>query len=92
MLASGMRGGGRPAAGGDERDEGLAGGRGGTTYSSNQTTTQAVLIELIESQPAQDGANLHEPSECMSHWSHTIMGRSYLLIRLATATAWHLLA
>jgi hypothetical protein len=27
MLASGMRGGGRPAAGGDERDEGLAGGR-----------------------------------------------------------------
>ena len=29
MLASGMRGGGRPAAGGDERDEGLAGGRGG---------------------------------------------------------------
>eukprot|EP01046_Picozoa_sp_COSAG06_P042272 COSAG06_NODE_5362_length_3526_cov_40.855601_5_plen_75_part_00 len=28
-VSSGMRGGGRPAAGGDERDEGLAGGRGG---------------------------------------------------------------
>jgi hypothetical protein len=29
MLASGMRAGGWSAAGGDERDEGLAGGRGG---------------------------------------------------------------